>query len=224
MAEPIDEAVAGWRGIQGAAWAQRNPKGSDDTDVSWRIRFGHSKRVWLRTFLRGAVPPDSTWLDVGCSAGAHMRAMNEIGLRCWAGCDLNHPAMDGVPAAVVADVRHLPYADASFDGVTCSGTLMHTGGEGHLMQALREMARVARSYMLFVELWQPQPMKVDFKGLMPGAWVYPWERAIPSILGFDWTMERCRLVRSCGRLQRTQPLMGVLMLRSQGQGEFGMWE
>jgi hypothetical protein len=224
MAEPIDEAVALWRGIQGAAWAYRNPKGSDDTDVSWRIRFGHSKKVWLRNFLKGAVPNGSTWLDVGCSAGAHMRSLIEIGQSCRHGCDLNMPAMGGVPAAVVADARHLPYADDSFDGVTCSGTLMHTGGEGHLVQALREFDRVARTYILAVELWQPQPMRVDFGDLMPQAWVYPWERAIPSILGFDWTLERCRLIRSCGRLERTQPLMGVLMIRSQGQSEFGMWE
>jgi hypothetical protein len=224
LPEPIDEAVAGWRGIQGAAWAHRNPKGMDDTDVSWRIRFGHTKRVWLREFLKGAVPKGSTWLDVGCSAGAHMRSLEAVGHRCRHGCDLNLPAMDGVPAAVVADARYLPYADASFDGVTCSGTLMHTGGEEHLVSAVREMARVARRYVLAIELWQPQAMRVDFKDLMPMAWVYPWERVVPQILGVDWILERSRLVRSCGREARVQPLVGVLMVRRGQQGDHGMWE
>ncbi len=36
---------------------------------------------------------------------------------------------------------------------------------------------------------------------------------MPHLLGTQWTLERCRLVRTCGRLKRTQPLMAMLMVR-----------
>jgi hypothetical protein len=140
--------------------------------------------------------------------------MEELGHVCHHGCDLNVPALQGMYGhRVCADARSLPYADCSFDGVTTSGTLMHVGQDDHLIQTVQELARVARTWILCVELWQPKPIVVEFGDLMPRAWVYPWERVVPTILGESWALVRSAIMRSCGRVQRVQALSILLMYR-----------
>jgi len=97
------------------------------------------------------VPPDATaLLDVGCNVGAflqHCRAVHP-GLRL-AGVDMNPAAVGqaerNVPDAALhtAGADRLPFADASFDCVTCIEVLEHVPADAR-RDALAEMRRVLR--------------------------------------------------------------------------------
>lgn len=224
-AQQVEEAHYGWRGVQGLDYRDRNPTDADGTEASWQERFAVSRRALLQAMFQQVVPIGSTWLDVGCSGGAHMEVLESIGQVCLSGCDVNLPALSTVAhGPVVADARALPYADLSFDGVTTSGTLMHVGPDDFLRAAVQECGRVAKHFLLFTELWQPIPMHISFGDLLPPAWCFPWERVIPWLLGTTWTLERSWMVRSCGRIPRTQPLMTVLLRREGPRAPSGMWE
>jgi SAM-dependent methyltransferase len=79
------------------------------------------------------VPPDArSLLDVGCNVGEFLIAVGKAfpNVRL-AGCDVNARAIaaaqQNLPSADlrVAEADHLPYADASFDCVTCIEVLEH---------------------------------------------------------------------------------------------------
>ena len=85
-------------------------------------------------------------LDVGCGSGSLLRDAADMGLRV-SGVDISDvglaQARNRVPDADlrVARAEELPFADSSFDLVSCAGSLEHVSDIG---QAVREMARVTR--------------------------------------------------------------------------------
>ncbi|MBL7718640.1 MAG: class I SAM-dependent methyltransferase [Flavipsychrobacter sp.] len=89
----------------------------------------------------------TTLLDVGCGRGYYL---NEIAQRTQlrlTGCDM----MDSIPG-LNADyakgfVEHLPFADNTFDIVTCTHTVEHILD---LKQAVNELKRVARKQLIIV--------------------------------------------------------------------------
>jgi SAM-dependent methyltransferase len=88
----------------------------------------------------------STLLDVGCGLGFLLHAAQARGVRAF-GVDLSDQAVriargvsPGARLAVCAG-EHLTFRDASFDHVTCLGSLEHFLD---LEQGLREMRRVAK--------------------------------------------------------------------------------
>lgn len=91
--------------------------------------------------------PDERLLDVACGAGLLVRAASERGVRAT-GSDLSvrgaELARGFAPRSdtVVANSERLPFADATFDLVTCIGALERFLDRG---AALAEMRRVARS-------------------------------------------------------------------------------
>lgn len=82
-------------------------------------------------------PNTSSLLDVGCGDGQWMRCVTELyGLECT--------GVDPVPGlAITAPATALPFADKSFDVVTCLDVMEHLVPEDTEL-ALAEMARVAR--------------------------------------------------------------------------------
>lgn len=88
--------------------------------------------------------PGRTLLDVACGQGRFLDYAREHGL-VVSGCDLSEVAIEAARARLgnvtleVADAEELPFPDASFDYVTCLGSLEHFPNPG---AGAREMSRV----------------------------------------------------------------------------------
>jgi SAM-dependent methyltransferase len=106
-----------------------------------------------------------------------------------------HPRLE----ASVADVRALPFADASFDAVVSNSTLDHLHGAEEVSAALREIHRVLRpGAPLVVTLDNPLNPLVALRNAAPAA-VLPAGAARPYVSA--WTCRPGvlrRLLRSAG--------------------------
>lgn len=94
-------------------------------------------------------------LDVACGTGAWLGQFSSMGARSISGIDLSARAIDAARVAYpggdfrTGPAEVLPFADASFDVVTCMGSLEHFVDKP---SALREMLRVARPRAEFLLL------------------------------------------------------------------------
>ena len=133
------------------AWA-----GTYDRSLLNSFLFQPSYRMFLEELLawRGADSEPFDLLDIGCGTGTFnaMLAGSSLPARV-VGLDyaeaMCHVAADKARQAGVADrlhyvnadSQHLPFADASFDVVTCSNSFHHYP---HQQQVVHEMRRVLR--------------------------------------------------------------------------------
>lgn len=183
-------AAKAWKDGQGLKWAARNPVDLEATDASFRERYSVNKSWAVRDALR-AVPRTATWLEVGCSAGAHQTVMAAAGFAPPIGVEMSHDAMKlggYVGRVAQADARYLPFGDLTFDGVTTAGSFMHFGPPDRMRACARELARVARRWWFLAELYSPEPHMVSFGELLPPVWLYPWHVVLPSVLGGTWSV------------------------------------
>ncbi len=87
-----------------------------------------------------------TLIDIGCGRGFFMAKARERGYEVT-GCDLfDKISVEGC-RYVQANVESLPFADKSFDIVTCFHTLEHVQ---HLDRAIAELKRIARKQVVVV--------------------------------------------------------------------------
>jgi len=119
----------------------------DDAGIAGWSRAGLDARV--RQFLQHWSPPPagSRWLDAGCGAGTYTRILVDQGLEVL-GTDYSFPtlrkAMDrdvGTTLYTVADVRRLPFADSTFDGVLCLGVTQALSRSDDAVSALATVTR-----------------------------------------------------------------------------------
>ncbi len=89
-------------------------------------------------------------LDLGCGAGRHLRAFREVGIDA-VGMDLSAPLLRQARSAapgchrVRGDMRHLPFADGSFDLVTSFFTSFgYFDSDDEDRKVLAEVRRVLR--------------------------------------------------------------------------------
>ena len=68
---------------------------------------------------------------------------------------------------MAASARHLPFADESFDMVATVGVLIHQSPTT-VADAMREIARCARRYVLCAEYYADTLTEVDYRG-QPGS-------------------------------------------------------
>lgn len=134
-----------------AAWRARFEEFAtirdDDAGIAGWSPAGLDAR--MRRFA-GLWPPHAAkaqWLDAGCGAGTYTRHLlaNDLAVT---GVDYSLPAIRKAqarsPAAIgyaVADVRRLPFASGSFDGILCFGVLQALAESGG---AVRELYRLLR--------------------------------------------------------------------------------
>lgn len=111
------------------------------------------RRAVIMGMLAGHLGPDARWLDAGCGSGYFSRELATQGCRVT-GVDaaqgmVNDSAAraeakglsDRTSFRLVGSIEHLPFDDASFDGVLCSSVIEYVPDAG---QALGEIARVLR--------------------------------------------------------------------------------
>ncbi|MCW8133902.1 MAG: methyltransferase domain-containing protein [Planctomycetota bacterium] len=160
-------------------------KGCDDSGTPWFVaafegdyleRYAHrSNEAAAREapFLVRALnaPPGARILDLCCGAGRHSNELAAAGLRVT-GVDLS-PALlckaareHRQPAFVRADMRTLPFEDASFDGVVNLFTSFgYFATDEENLAALREGARVLKAGGRFVQDFFN--LKPTLAGLVP---------------------------------------------------------
>jgi ubiquinone/menaquinone biosynthesis C-methylase UbiE len=94
--------------------------------------------------------PVGDWLDCGCGEGGYSERLADAGARRVTGLDIDGPrvrqasllyADDARLDFVVGHAHHLPFREASFDGVLMNEVLEHVDDE---RDALREAKRVLR--------------------------------------------------------------------------------
>jgi SAM-dependent methyltransferase len=93
-----------------------------------------------------ALSQDDAVLDLACGWGRHMRLLRDAGHQV-VGVDLSHALLRraGGGAAVAADMRALPFSDATFDVVLNLATSLGLFLEDHdVVSTLREARRVLR--------------------------------------------------------------------------------
>ncbi len=215
----LNRAASEWRAGTGARWADRNPTDVEGTNASWMTRYGKPKTWVVHDALR-TVPRDVKWLEIGCSSGAHSRVLEAVGFRGLVGTDVNRDSLlaGSIGRVCQADAAALPYPTDGVDGITTGGTLMHLGPADRLTESVREIFRVARSYVFLVELWSAEPMMVLFGDLLPPAWLYPWEQVLLPFMDDGWEVvyhEVHHLIKIKGQSKLTAP-MGVTLIARKG--------
>lgn len=140
------------------AWA-----GTYDRSLLNRFLFGPSYRMFLEELWswRGGLSESFDLLDVGCGTGTFdaMLAGSPLPARV-VGLDYA-PAMCKVASEkarhanvsdrvryVSADSEHLPFADGSFDVVTCSNSFHHYPRQGDVVREFRRVLRPGGRLML----------------------------------------------------------------------------
>jgi len=113
-----------------------------------RNRQGHEPKEELAKFFK-LLKPGARILDVGCAAGRDTRYIKDHDFEV-VGVDLSQKLLDIGKKThpdiefVLADMRELPFEDASFDGVWANA-VMHHLDEAEMPAALAEFARLVPS-------------------------------------------------------------------------------
>lgn len=108
----------------------------------------HSLNTRVQTFLaHWQVKPDMNWLDIGCGAGTYTQLLLNQNQRVVAS-DYSFPTLKKAQAKLkyavpfsTADVRKLPFKQASFDGILCFGVLQALE---HPLQVFNELQHVIK--------------------------------------------------------------------------------
>ena len=127
-------------------------RGGSEAQISGWSEHGMSRRIEavMRAIDAFGPPPGRPFLDLGCGSGAYCLHLRERGFRTF-GADYS-PGMLGRALAVTrcvdglapiplvaADILHLPFADARFDGLINVGVMQHIARAD---QALGEIGRI----------------------------------------------------------------------------------
>lgn len=129
-------------------FVERGAQWDDDAGIAGWTPTGLDSRVrQFRGWWQRADLPPGRWLDIGCGAGTYTRMLQAEGHQA-VGIDYSSPsvqkARERSPEGIdwlAADIHHLPFPDATADGILCFGVMQALAGPG---DALAEMARVLR--------------------------------------------------------------------------------
>lgn len=117
-----------------------------------------------------------TLLDVGCGNGKYAKYCTNI---TWFGCDLSREllyiAQTKNTSITQASIVNLPYKTDGFDVSMSIAVLHHLDSPMTRLQALKEIARVAK-YKALVTVWaREQPIKAKWQDLGNNDFLIPWQ-------------------------------------------------
>lgn len=191
-----------WKGVTGQQWIDHNPTTAKAHNELWSRDYGISKSDAIKNIVRGMIPEDASWLEIGSSMGAHLGCVRVCGWSDLSGIDLCYESVEDASdpySRFVADGQNIPFADNSFDVVTSSGTLMLVGGpETGLSKVVSEMARVSRRYILVFEPYFTK-FQLNLHSIedrpFPPTMVIPWEKYFSATLP-EWEIASAALFPS----------------------------
>lgn len=156
-------------GPVGAAYWERNSK---------RLDHEAARRMLaIRNLIPDQDIQSARWVEVGCGQG-HNLCDGDIGI------DIDPRQLEGFDqcewTGIVAPVYNIPLPDQSYEVVFSVGCLMHLpsnepfpNGEGW-QDAVKEMARIARSYIIIGEYWADQEQEIEWHGEKGVLWARPY--------------------------------------------------
>lgn len=126
---------------------ERGARFRDEAEVAGWSRTGLDTRFRRFRSLWQDEVSGHLWLDAGCGAGTYTRYLRDAGLDVI-GLDYSGPSLararalgDGSGCWVAADVKRLPLAPATVDGVLCFGVMQALDDPA---PAVRELLHVTR--------------------------------------------------------------------------------
>jgi len=191
-----------WRGEFGKAYTDRNV-------MDWERRLPAFKNMLEGLHLERV-------LEVGCNRGHNLRALEEILGEDAAIFGVEPNAYARSIARTISDkvnpvpgnAYDLPFKDGYFDLVFTVGVLIHVPTE-QLEDAIKEIARATRRYILAAEYFAEQDTVIDYHGRNDLLWkrnfLEHYQRNVPGLKlvrsgywgpedGFDrctwWLMEK----------------------------------
>src|SRR5207244_735155 len=119
-------------------------------------RDEHEARQQVSFFKQQCGHIEGPVLDLACGMGRHVQELAEVGYRAI-GCDLSYTLLRtgvteyGPMPVVLADMRTLPFRDASFAALVNFFTSFgYFSGEEENLRVVQEMARVLRTGAQFL--------------------------------------------------------------------------
>jgi ubiquinone/menaquinone biosynthesis C-methylase UbiE len=118
---------------------------SFEKDYWWHVARRHLVRRYTEHFTDKLKDANSRYLDLGCGTGVLMSEVGET-FHKPIGIDLSSTALSFTKSRVdyplsQSDARHLPFADDTFDLITCLDIIEHVRED---LDCLREMYRICK--------------------------------------------------------------------------------
>jgi pseudaminic acid biosynthesis-associated methylase len=194
-----NDALGSWRGAFGASYIERN-RPTDETTAE-------ASAVFARIFDTAGVRPEiGSVLEIGANVGINLR-----GLRQALGPATQLSALEPNAAAcealrqntelrldriIESDAYRIPLPDDSYDLTFTNGVLIHVPPD-RLPEAMREIVRVSRRFVLCSEYFSHVPVEIPYHGQSGMLWKRDFGLAYlencpglkPRHYGFLWQTE-----------------------------------
>ncbi len=152
----------------GAAYWDEVARGDDALPSGWRRR---ARTEHLELVRRWVGAPEGRWLktDLFEERQEERALLPHLGPATWFGTDLSPAvASRGGGRSAAADVRHLPFPSATFDGILSTSTLDHFDDVGQIDRSLVELRRVLRpGAALLLTLDNPRNPLIRLRNALP---------------------------------------------------------
>jgi len=163
-----------WAGEFGNEYIQRNFYDCNNLD-DFSLDFLGVKRSELFSDYLGGLDRSIKILEVGCNIGNQLLMLQSLGFYNLNGIEINEKALKIAQKRlkgadiILASVTDLPFEDNSCDLIFTSGVLIHLNEED-LKQAIKEIHRCSKSYILGYEYFAEERVEVEYRGQKDLLW------------------------------------------------------
>lgn len=175
--------------VQGESYWENRPK--DDTKRDW----GNEAEDWIDDYIKSvnhphrdlilealrSLEPIGGLLEIGCNVGPNLLRIQEIYPEMQlAGIDVNEDVLERAkkilpkPMFKQGSVLEIPFEDKSFGVVLCDAVFIYVDPD-HILQAMKEITRVASKGVILIE-WYDESLLGVVKD-------YHWARDYANLLG-----------------------------------------